>query len=97
MSDIRIQLTEEIAEVAWSELIPHVLRDALIVVEESLSLIDVGVAIALDDKIKVEHWIAEMLIRKPSSDELNNWQKNLDLKFTTLIVQPYVLVSTVSE
>jgi hypothetical protein len=92
MSDIRVQLTKEMAEVTWSDLIPHVVRDALIIVDESLSLIDVGVAIALDDKLRVENWIAEMLVRKPSREELNTWQNKVDRKFVTLIVQPYVLV-----
>jgi hypothetical protein len=93
VSDIRIQLTEEMAEVAWRDLIPHAVRDALIIVDTSLSLVDVGVAIALDDKTKVENWIAELLIRKPSENELNDWQENLDRTFVTLIVQPYVLIS----
>jgi hypothetical protein len=96
MSDIRIQLTEEMAEITWSELTPHAARDAVIIVNESLSLVDVGVAIALDDKMKVANWIAELLVRKPYVEELNNWQQTLDRKFSTLIVQPYVLICPIT-
>ena len=40
MQDIKSQLAEELADIEWSDLVPHAQRDALIVVNESLNLVD---------------------------------------------------------
>ncbi len=96
MSDIPTKLAEEIAEVAWSDLKPHAQRDAIIVVNEHLDLIKVGEAIARDDTLLVQHWISEQLIRKPLQIELSNWNGKPETQFTTIIVQPFVLIKEVN-
>ncbi|MDJ0725484.1 MAG: DUF2288 domain-containing protein [Prochloraceae cyanobacterium] len=95
MQDIKSQLAEELADIEWSDLVPHAQRDALIVVNESLNLVDVGVAIASDRVNIVQHWIAEGLIQKPSSEQLGAWNVEPNKKFSALIVQPFVLVAQV--
>jgi hypothetical protein len=95
MSDIYTKLASEIAEVSWSELKPHAQRDAIILVNENLDLLKVGEAIASDDTLLVQHWISEQLIRKPLVTELGDWNNNLAKEFTTIIVQPFVLIKEV--
>lgn len=92
MSDIHTQLSQDIAEVNWSDLIPHAQRDAIIFVNHNLDLIAVGEAIAKDDTLSVQHWISEQLIRKPTPTELSDWNNNPQKEFTTIIVQPFVLI-----
>ena len=92
MEDIKNRLTQDLADVDWNDLKPHAQRDAVIVVNGNLNLLDVGVAIAQDDKIAVEHWITEQLISKPSNQQLSDWNINPTQLFKTLIVQPFVLV-----
>lgn len=92
MSDLRAELAEALAEAEWDWLAPHARRDSLIVVESGLDVIDVGVAIANDDVSRVQHWIAENLIHKPSPTQLSDWNLNQSKRFNTLIVSPYVLV-----
>lgn len=92
MSDLRTELAEALAEAEWDWLAPHARRDSLIVVESGLDVVDVAVAIANDDTARVQHWIEENLIHKPSSIELSDWNLNQSKRFNTLIVQPYVLV-----
>ncbi|MEG3438925.1 DUF2288 domain-containing protein [Pannus brasiliensis CCIBt3594] len=94
MSDIKSQLTEELAEVAWSDLVPHARRDALIVVSESLDLLEVGEAIARDNVPVVQGWIGERLIGKPTTDQLSEWNDRPTSSFNALIVQPFVLIQT---
>lgn len=93
--DLQTQLQKELAEVEWDSLKPHASRDALIVVNPLLDLIEVGVAIAQDNKQAVEHWIDEQLLRKPSAEELGNWNGQPEKMFKTLIVQPFVLICAV--
>ncbi|MEB3249931.1 MAG: DUF2288 family protein [Merismopediaceae bacterium] len=92
MTDIKHQLTEELAPMDWETLMPHAKRDAIIVIDPALDLIDVGVAIAEDQANLVQNWISELLIHKPSQEELSHWNDNVGQEFLTLIVQPFVLI-----
>jgi hypothetical protein len=92
MTDLRTELAESLDQAEWEWLIPHAMRDALVVVAPQLDILDVGVAIANDNVHAVQHWISEALIAKPSTDQLSDWNGNRTRQFNTLIVQPYVLV-----
>jgi hypothetical protein len=95
MEEIKTQLKQELADVTWDSLMPHSKRDAIIIVNEALNLIDVGMAIAKDETMPVQHWISEALIRKPSVEELSQWNSDSTKEFSTLIVQPFVLIQEV--
>ncbi|NEQ69979.1 MAG: DUF2288 family protein [Symploca sp. SIO2D2] len=97
MQDLRAQLAEALDEATWEWLIPHAKRDAVVVVTQQLDLLDVGVAIANDDTLSVEHWISEQLVHKPFSEELTIWNTDTAKRFQALIVQPYVLVQEMSQ
>jgi hypothetical protein len=92
MKDLREQLAEILDEAELEWLKPHIQKDAVIVVVPELDLLDVGVAIASDDTQKVQHWIGEQLLAKPSPEILNRWNANPQQKFQAMIVQPYILV-----
>jgi hypothetical protein len=92
MTDISSQLNQELAEVTWTDLLPHAKRDAIIVVTPGMDLVTVGTAIAQDDVLQVQRWIQEALIHKPAAEQLTNWNQTPSHRFQTLIVQPYVLV-----
>jgi hypothetical protein len=92
MSDLRTELTANMDEAEWDWLIPHVQRDAVIVVAQGLDLLDVGVAIASDQVSSVQQWIDEQLIAKPSNTQMGIWNGDRTKRFQTLIIQPYVLV-----
>jgi len=92
MSDLRAKLAESLDEAEWNWLIPHVQRDAVVVVAAQLDLLEVGVAIASDNASSIQRWIGEQLIHKPSPTQLSDWNGNRAKRFNTLIVQPYVLV-----
>jgi hypothetical protein len=94
--DLRQQLAEILDEAEWEWLIPHAQRDAIIVVAPELDLLDVGEAIANDNTSSVNHWINEALISKPSPIQLSEWNSDHNKKFSTLIIQPYVLVQEIT-
>jgi hypothetical protein len=89
---LRAELAELLDEAEWEWLIPHVQRDVVVMVDPGLDLLDVGVAIASDNTISVEHWIGEQLLAKPSPEQLVELASERDRRFKALIVQPYVLV-----
>ena len=92
MSDIKTQLSEQLASIEWNLLIPHAQRDALVIVKEQLNLLDVAVAVAEDNSTAVQSWISQQLIYKPSPQDLSTWNSDPKKQFMTLIVQPFVLV-----
>lgn len=92
MEDIKSRLVENLDVAEWDWLVPHVKRDALVVVNPDLDLLDVGVAIASDNVSSVQRWISEALIAKPSPEQLSDWNQNRTKKFDTIIVDPFVLV-----
>src|SRR5262245_24577888 len=89
---MREKLAATMGEVFWSDLKAHAARDALIVVADGLDLLDVGVALATDDKPRVEAWIAERRLTKPTAEDLARWPADPDARFESLIVAPFVLM-----
>jgi hypothetical protein len=94
MTSIQEQLAQDMADIEWSDLIPHCQRDAVIVVDEALNLIEAGVAIAQDNVAQVQVWVEEQLLQKPTAQQLSLWNQSPSQRFCTLIVQPYVLISS---
>ncbi|MBE9061801.1 DUF2288 domain-containing protein [cf. Phormidesmis sp. LEGE 11477] len=93
--DLQTELAETMGPVSWELLKPHVQRDAVIVVNSQLDLVEVGAAIAANQTQIVERWINEQLIQKPTADQLVIWNSE-NKSFTSLIVQPYVLIKAPS-
>jgi hypothetical protein len=92
MAELRAELAKDLDEAQWEWLIPHVKRDSVLIIAKELNLVDVGIAIASDNLTSVQHWISEQLIQKPSQTQLSDWNNDLQKRFNTLIVQPYVLI-----
>ena len=97
MQDIKKQLAENLDVAEWNWLVPHVKRDSVVIIDQKLDLLDVGVAIASDHKSSVENWISQELIYKPTTEQLSMWNSNDTKKFNALIVQPFVLVQEHEE
>ncbi|MBH8574187.1 DUF2288 domain-containing protein [Nostocaceae cyanobacterium CENA369] len=95
-SDLRAELKENLDEAEWDWLIPHVQRDAVIVVALALDLLDVGEAIANDRTSSVQQWIDQQLIAKPTTVQMGEWNSDRTKRFHTLIIQPYVLVQEIN-
>jgi hypothetical protein len=89
---MRAQIAETKGDVFWSDLTAHVARDAVIIVDEPLDLIDVGMALATNDTAAVEAWIGSGKLQKPSTDDLSRWSIMTNLTFRSVVVQPFVLI-----
>ena len=95
MSDeLRAHLASEIHRVDWKPLAPHARRGGLILVDAQLDLIDVALAVALDDSASVREWMERRQLAKPTEAQIDSWQDDTEERFTIVIVQPYVLVQS---
>ena len=95
MSELREKLQQNLDQAEWEWLIPHVQKDAVILVAENLDLLDVGEAIASDNISSVQHWIDEQLLIKPTVEQVGEWNLNRDKRFNALIVEPYVIIKEI--
>lgn len=76
----------------FSDLRPHLERNAVFIVTGNLSIVECALAIAMDDVALVEPWIARGALRRPSQRELDQWRSALEKRWRAVVVQPYVLV-----
>lgn len=95
MSQIIESFQRDLAEVSWRELRVHQQRDAIIMIAGELDLIEAAVAVADDEKDKVEQWVAAGLVGKPDKEQVEAWESDLDRPFRMLIVQPFILIQSV--
>lgn len=89
---MREQLAAALGNVFFSDLRAHLARGAVVVLDPTLDILDVGEAVVADDKTKVASWIENGLLRKPSLLELETWSAIKDDRWQSLIVAPFVLV-----
>jgi hypothetical protein len=89
-------MRERIAEtkglVFWTDLEAHVKRDAVIIADVALDLVDVGCALATNDTHAVQEWIAAGKLKKPSIEDISRWCVAPNVTFTSVVVQPFVLI-----
>ncbi len=95
MTGVAESFRRDLADVSWRELRFHLQRDAIIVVADELDLIDVGVAVAEDNKKLVEKWIAASQLGKPNEQQLESWEREPETPFQMLIVQPFILIQSI--
>jgi hypothetical protein len=89
---MRESLAASMGPIEFSDIRAHLARDAVIVVDPSLDLLEVGEAVARDDKARVGAWIEKGLLGKPSLQQIEAWSKIEGPAWTALVVQPFVLL-----
>jgi len=83
----------QVDEADWSLLAPHHTRGALFIVDRELDLVEVATAIAQDDLNRVQIWLGNSQLRRPSEEEEKSWSEDQHRKMAQfLIVQPYVII-----
>ncbi len=97
MSGVIESVKRDLAEVTWRELKIHLQRDAIIVFSAEIDLIEAAVAVADDDKNRVESWLAAGQLGKPTDQQLKNWETETDNLFRMLIVQPFILIQEIVD
>ena len=95
-ADLAAKLRTEVAKVAWAPLVKHHEREALWLINESVSIVAVGVALAENDTKSITEWLQSGLMRKPVNVEVDAWEaapKSQHFEF--LILQPFVIAKEI--
>ncbi len=88
---VREKLASEAGPVQWSDLKAHAGRNAMLLVDPVVDLLEAAVAVASDDTDKVQRWLAEESLQRPSAEQISRWDSTPDKPFVAVIVQPFVL------
>ncbi len=89
--DIRQKLAGELLRyAAWEDVRPHIIRGVVFVVR-GVPLVDVGAALATDDRPRVEGLIEAGQLTRPAPEDLERWVE-IKAQFAALIVSPFVLI-----
>jgi hypothetical protein len=88
---LRAHLEDLLDTAQWEWLEAHVLRGRVLVVTESLSLVDVGLALAEDRTAEVQQWIDDAWLYQPTADQIAQWRVTKP-QVPCLIVQPFILI-----
>ena len=91
-ASMRERIAETKGGVFWTDLEAHVARDAVIIADVDLDLVDVGMAFATNDTKSVEAWIHAGKLQKPTADDLSRWSLGTNLTFMSVVVQPFVVI-----
>lgn len=85
------KLEKYTGEVDWDYLRPHFKNDALVWVDPSLSLTEVGHAFSIDDADRVLAWRKAGDLVTPSAPHAEYWEASR-ARFLALVVSPFVLI-----
>jgi hypothetical protein len=90
-TDLFQKLNLETAKINWQELERFFASGNLVLVDESLDLVKVGVKIAQDDKASITEWMNKQALR-PVDDQLARQWQGEQTTFWALVIKPWVLI-----
>lgn len=90
------KLEKYTGEVDWTYLEPHYKAGALLYVDPSLDLVEVGKALADDDSKSVTKWKKSGDLLQPSTPHAYYWEES-EATFTALVVSPFVLIQPIES
>jgi hypothetical protein len=85
------KLEKYTGEVGWDYLRPHFKSGALVYVDPSLPLPEVGQAFSSDDADRVREWRMAGNLVTPSGPHAVYWEES-GARFRALVVSPFVLI-----
>lgn len=94
--ELRQKLNLETGQLAWHELARSFARGVVVVTDSSMDLIEVAVALAVDNKAQFEDWVAKGKVWRATDEDAKSWHANNQL-FWSVVIPPWVLVQGVNE
>lgn len=88
---LRAKINGETSRLPWTELQRFYAGGVVVVVSDTLDLVDVAVRIAQDDKNTVAQWMNDGLIAKANDAQAQAWLE-ADLSLWAVVVKPWILV-----
>jgi len=91
VQEAKAKIFAETAKIPWKELEKLYAQGKLILVSDTLNLVDVGYSISLDDATKIIDWMESGLLVKAFDSQAKAWH-NENAEVWSVVVNPFVLV-----
>lgn len=92
----KAKILGETAKISWQELERFYAQGKLILVSDTLNLVDVGYSISLDDATKIIEWMEQGLLLKQFDAQARQWHEQ-NAEVWSVVVHPWVLVQAVKD
>ncbi len=92
----KAKIVGETAKAPWKELERFYAQGMLILVDQSLDLVEVGFAISSDDAKQVNQWMASNLLVRQFDSQAIEWEKH-NTAVWTVVIRPWILVQDSSK
>jgi len=87
----KAKIVAETAKAPWKELERFYAQGILILVDDTLDLVEVGYAISTDDTTQIKQWMEAGLLAKSFDSQAIAWEKE-NTAVWTVVIRPWVLV-----
>ena len=84
-------LNTEAGKISWLELQPHFARGVVILVKETLDLIEVAAEFIKDNTGQVEEWLESGAVCRVSDEQAKRWASENPVLWS-IVAAPWVLV-----
>lgn len=88
---LRAKINGETSRMPWRELLRFFASGGVIVVDDTLDLVEVALRFANDDKPAVAGWLDSKRIARVSDQQASDWLA-ADLSLWAVVVKPWILV-----
>ena len=92
----KAKILGETAKISWHELERFYAQGKLILVDNSLNLVDTGYSISLDDATNIIEWMEQGLLLKQFDDIAKKWHET-NAEVWSVVIHPWVLVQEVKN
>lgn len=92
--ELVIILNRETSKMQWSEMQRFFATGNALFVDSSLDLIDTAAEIALDNKDKLQQWMADQLVGRVSDEQAIEWLEK-DSHVWAVVIAPWVCVQAI--
>lgn len=87
----KAKIVGETAKAPWKELERFYAQGILILVSDTLDLIEVGYTISIDDAEQIKQWMDTGLLVKNFDPQAIAWEKE-NTEVWTVVIRPWVLI-----
>ncbi len=90
----KAKIVAQTAKIPWKDLEKFYAQGKLILVSDTLNIVDVGYSISLDDATKIIEWMEHGLLVKEFNNQAKAWH-NEDAEVWSVVIHPWVLVQSI--
>jgi hypothetical protein len=87
----KAKIVGETAKAPWKELERFYAQGVLILVDNTLDLVEVGYTLSIDNADQIKQWMDDGLLKRNFDQQAIKWEKE-NAEVWTVVIRPWVLI-----